>query len=134
MSEKKVRLKDFSVGQTAYMLAANRQGKYMDESIECSVIGVGHKYVSVDYGAWGIQFMVPVYTDSAPYLEEKIEIGHPRRLFLSKEAITEYQELQNLRRQVQEATEYTSLKTYSLDQLRAVDRILNNPDYKEPET
>lgn len=133
MNENSVKLKDFSMGQTAYMLAANRQGQYVDEPIECSVIGVGRKYVSVDYGAWGIQFMVPEYTDSVPYLEEKIEIGHRRRLFLSKEAITEYQELQNLRRQVQEATDYTRLKTYSLDQLRAMNRILNDSNYKESE-
>lgn len=132
MSKKSVRLKDFSVGQTAYMLVANRQGRYVGEPIECSVIGVGRKYVSVDYGAWNHQFMVSEYLDSAPYLEEKTEIGYRGRLFPSKEAAAEYQELQNLCQWVQEATSHSKLKAYSLEQLRAVNRILSNSDYNNP--
>lgn len=115
-----------------YILAANQQGQYVGEPIECSVIGVGRKYVSVDYRAWNHQFMVSEYLDSAPYLEEKTEIGYRGRLFPSKEAVAEYQELQRLRRWVQEATDYAHLKNYSLDQLRAVDRILSNPDFDTP--
>lgn len=133
MSKNPVKPKDFSVGQMAYILEANCQGQYVEEPIECSVTKIGRKYVTVDYRGWGIQFGVPEYLHSTPYLEEKTEIGYHMRLFPSKEAATEYQELQSLRQWVQEATEYTSLKTYSLDQLRAVDRILSNPDYKEPE-
>ena len=133
MSEKSVGVKDFSVGQTAYMLVANRQGQYVEEPIECSVIKIGRKYVTVNYGSWSIQFGKPDFSDTAYYLDERTEIWHHRRLFPSKKATEEYLEWESLCQWVREAVNRNRLDAYSLDQLRAVKRILDDPDYEEEE-
>lgn len=133
MSEKSVGVKDFSVGQMAYMLVANRQGNYLDESIECAVTKIGRKYITVDYRGWAVQFGKPDYSDTACYLDERTEIGHHRRLFPSKKAAEEYLEWESLCQWVREAVNRNRLDAYSLDQLRAVKRILDDPDYKEEE-
>lgn len=134
MSEKSVGVKDFSVGQPAYMLVANQQGKYLEQPIECFVTKIGRKYVTVDYRDWNLQFGKPDYSDTACYLDERTEIGHRRRLFPSKKTAEEYREGESLRPWFREAIAYNKLNAYSMDQLRAVKRILSNPDYKEEES
>ena len=120
-------IKDFKVGQTAYILG-DRRGKGADLATEAEVIKVGRKYVTVAPGARReIRFLEP-YTETAFLVEDK-DYGVKRLLFPTAEAVDEYNELNNLRSWAQKATDWTKIKEYTIDQLRAVKKILEEADH-----
>ena len=126
-------IKDFKVGQTAYMLSeGQRKGDGKVEAVE--VVKVGRKYVTVAVnGNWWqeVRFFEP-HTDTSFLYEDK-DCGVKRLLFQTTEAVDEYNELNDLRSWVQEATNWTKGKDYTIAQLRAVKKILDGPGDAETE-
>lgn len=115
-------IKDFKVGQTAYIIGdGRRRGDSKATAVE--VVKVGRKYVTVtEAGRQETRFCEPVgFTD---FLVEDKDWGSPRLLFLTTEAVDEYNELSDLRSWVQEATNWLKVKEYTLAQLRAVKKII----------
>ncbi|MCI9507973.1 MAG: hypothetical protein HFF62_15665 [Oscillospiraceae bacterium] len=115
-------IKDFKVGQTAYILGDGRR-RNDGKATAVEVIKVGRKYVTVtEAGRQETRFCEPAgLTDC---LTEDKDWGSPRLLFLTTEAVDEYNELNDLRSWVQEATNWLKVKEYTLAQLRAVKKIL----------
>lgn len=59
-----------------------------------------------------------------PYLIEETEHGSPRLLFPSEDAVREYQEREELKEWVRVAAGWDKIGRYTLEQLRAVKKIL----------
>lgn len=59
-----------------------------------------------------------------PYLIEETEYGSPRLLFPSEDAVREYQEREELKEWVRVAAGWDKIGRYTLEQLRAVKKIL----------
>ena len=118
-------IKDFKVGQTAYILG-DRRGKDAGLATEAEVVKVGRKYVTVAPGArQEIRFFEP-HTETTFLYEDN---GTKRLLFLTTKDVDEYNELNDLRSWVQEATNWMKVKDYTLAQLRAVKKILKGDNH-----
>ncbi|MBR1616317.1 MAG: hypothetical protein IJ673_12705 [Treponema sp.] len=116
-------LKDFSVGQTAYIIGDTAHRTSTNKGItEVTVEKIGRKYVTVKRGTYEIRF--GVQGETKPYLVENTEYGAPRLLFPSEEDMNRYNELCDLKRWVGEAAGWSKIGRYSLEQLRAVKKIL----------
>ena len=120
-------LKDFKQGQTAYSLIReiNIAIKYRIE--ECVVISVGRKYVkasSKEALGYPREFYLDDITDE--YLHENKDWGCNYMLFLTKEALDNYIEKENLREWLNNAMSRSKVLSYSLDQLRAIKAILED--------
>lgn len=116
-----MKVSDFKVGQTAYVLDCS----YRKSGIsKCTVKTVGRKYVTVTSG--GISTYKFEENDCYPNaLSEVTEYGSADLLFPSKEGIERYEETRKLRRWFSaEATSFVKVNSYSLEQLRAVKEIL----------
>ena len=117
-------IKDFKVGQTAYMLSeGQRKGDGKVEAVE--VVKVGRKYVTVAVnGNWWqeIRFFEP-HVETFFLYEDK-DYGVKHLLFQTAKDVDEYYELNDLRRWVQDATNWMKVKDYTIAQLRAVKKIL----------
>ena len=87
-------IKDFKVGQTAYILE-DRRGT----------------------------------PNETTFLYEDKDYGTKRLLFLTTKDVDEYNELNDLRSWVQEATNWMKVKDYTLAQLRAVKKILKGDNH-----
>lgn len=114
-------IKDFKVGQTVYIIGDFRTQKDRFRSIEAEVVKVGRKYVTIS-GNWGLQFKGTAA--SRPYLIEHTEVGAPRLLFPSREAVDEYREREELKTWVRTAAGWEKIDRYTLAQLREVKKIL----------
>lgn len=121
-------IKDFKVGQTAYVLGDRRSRQTNQIATAAEVIKVGRKYVTVamDYRQ-EIRFFEPL--NNAPYLVEDKDYGIQRLLFKTTEGVDEYNELNDLRNWLEDATNWMKVTRYSLAQLRAVKKILEEDDY-----
>ena len=97
---------------------------------EAKVVKVGRKYVTIS-GAWETQFKEAV--SSRPYLVERVEHGIPRVLFPSKEAADEYREREELKIWVRVAVDWGKIDHYTLEQLRAVKKILGAGEHEDTE-
>ena len=120
-------LKDFKPGQKAYSLIReiNVAIKYRVE--ECVVISVGRKYVkasSKEALGYPREFYLDDITDE--YLHEKKDWGCNYMLFPTKEALDNYIEKENLREWLNNAMSRSKVLSYSLDQLRAIQAILED--------
>lgn len=115
-------IKDFKVGQTVYIIGDGRlEGGGKATAVEVSK--VGRRYVTIkEYGREGARFYGPVAPVDC-FVEDK-GYGAPRLLFPTSEAVDDYNELNDLRSWVQEATNWMKVKSYTLAQLREVKRIL----------
>lgn len=118
-------IKGFKVGQTVYILEEGH-GARSSTVAEAEVSKVGRRYVTIEEGRQEARFYEPV--NSTTYLVEDRERGAKRLLFPTTEAVDEYNELNNLRNWVQEATNWLKVKQYTLAQLREVKRILEGGD------
>lgn len=114
-------IKDFKVGQTVYLVGDYRTQKDRFRSIEAEVVKVGRKYVTIS-GNWGLQFEGTA--ESRPYLIEHTEIGARRLLFPSSKAVDEYREREELKTWLRTAAGWEKIDCYTLAQLRAVKKIL----------
>lgn len=117
-------IKDFKVGQTAYILEDGYRGAFgtATEVEVAKVAKVGKRYVTVRDMGREARFYEPV--NSTTHLVEDRNYGAKRLLFLTAEAMAEYKELIDLQSWVQEATSWLKVKRYSLAQLREVKKIL----------
>lgn len=114
-------IKDFKVGQIAYILEDGHQGAF-GTATEIEVTKVGRRYVTVRDTGRETRFFEPV--NSTTYLVEDKDYGAKRLLFLTAEAVAEHKELIDLQGWVQEATSWLKIKGYTLAQLREVKKIL----------
>lgn len=120
-------IKDFKVGQTAFVVKVEFCFTQQDRfSItETEVVKVGKKYVTIS-GNWTAQFKEAC--ESRPYLVEHKECGAPRLLFPSREAMDDYIESEELKFWIRTAVGWDKIDHYSLEQLRAVRKILEGED------
>ena len=114
-------IKDFKVGQTAYILEDGRRATF-GAAAEAEVAKVGRRYVTVRDMGREARFFEPV--NSTTYLVEDRDYGAKRLLSLTAEAVAEHKELTDLQNWVQEATSWLKVKGYTLAQLREVKKIL----------
>lgn len=114
-------IKDFKVGQTVFVVGDGCTQRDRFRTTEAEVVKIGKKYVTIN-GNWGMQFKEA--SESRFYLVEHTECGAPRLLFPSREALDEYRELEELKTWVRSATCWDKIKSYTLAQLRAVKKIL----------
>lgn len=115
--EKYISLKDFNIGQDVYIFNRNR---HEEKIIKSTVLSVGRKYITVDYGYPNSKYSVE---DHCPFgLIEKVDYGEADICFPSMQALNDYKE----KKALEQWFYYNSshINTYSLDQLRKVKEIL----------
>lgn len=114
-------IKSFKVGQTVYILGDGRREMSKSLATAAEVAKVGTKYVTIN-DRYETKFKGT--SEIRPYLVEHKDYGVPRFLFPSSESVDEYCEREELKRLVMKAAGWDMIDRYSLDQLRAVKRIL----------
>ncbi|MDE7245539.1 MAG: hypothetical protein K2O18_16420 [Oscillospiraceae bacterium] len=120
-------IKDFKVGQTAYIVGDWRR-RDDGKATAAEVVKVGRRYVTVkEAGRQETRFYEAVGFNDC--LAEDREYGAKRLLFPTAEAVDEYNELNDLRSWMQEATNWMKVNNYTIAQLRAVKNILEDNDY-----
>lgn len=121
-------IKDFKVGQTAYLM--NFHDRQLNENTttidEVSVVSVGKKYVKAKYQN-NCEKSFYQRDENDDYLVEKVMCGNENYLFLSLTAADEYKERKELSRWISNKTQYMRGTQYSIEQLREIKRILENP-------
>lgn len=120
-------IKDFKVGQSAYILEEGR-GARPSTVAEAEIAKVGRRYVTIREGRQETRFYEPV--NSTTYLVENKDYGTKRLLFLTNKDVDEYNELNDLRIWVQDATSWIKVRNYTLAQLREVKKILEGDTQK----
>lgn len=118
-------IKDFTPGQTVYALSRVREKITHHTIRRYMVISVGRKYVKVapaDFPDLTTEFYK--LEEDAEYLTERKDWGNPMRLFLTEAAANDDIEADMLRSWFRKATEHYRIEEYTLEQLRAVKRIL----------
>lgn len=119
-------IKDFKVGQSVFVMRERDKRSIT----EAKVVKVGRKYVTIS-GAWETQFKETA--SSRLYLVERVEYGTPCFLFPSKEAADEYREREELKVWVRVAAGWDKIDRYTLEQLRAVKKILGAGEHEDAE-
>ena len=119
-------IKDFKVGQTVFVMGDGSVQRDRFRTAAAEVVKIGRKYVTIS-GSWGMQFKET--GSSRPYLVEHTEYGAPRLLFPSREAVDEYREREELKTWVRTAAGWDKIDRYTLAQLRAVKKILEEADH-----
>lgn len=117
-------VKEFTPGQTVYTLTRTR-GRTTEHFIKkYTVLSVGRKYVRA--APEGSQYPTEFYLfDPADnYLTENKDWGDRMRLFPTEEAANDDIERDMLAVWVRKATESNKIDRYSLEQLRAVRKTL----------
>lgn len=123
-------IKDFKVGQTALVMSGslNQKEKYLTYEVE--VVKVGRKYVTVrTTGRHEMKFEETF--GSRLYLLEKTEYGAARLLFSSNEAIEAHKEKRELEKWARDVFSLSRAERYTLAQLRAVKKILEEADHEQ---
>ena len=113
-------IKDFTVGQTVYMLPARRYAM----GTPVTVSKVGRVYVTIDRGRPAAKFCDT--GEGKEYLVEQAEIGSPAKLFPTKIALEAYLEKEEIKKWISRATDWSKLNCYTLDQLRRVKEALSS--------
>lgn len=117
-------IKEFEVGQTVVIVGdggvASREVR-----TDAVVTKVGRKYVTAVpvCGGYESKYREPE-NERCGYLIEQTEIGSPRLLLPSIHAADAYCEAEELRLWLIKAVGWDSVRSYSLEQLREVKRIL----------
>lgn len=122
-------IKDFKVGQTAYLMNFHdRQPNENTTTIdEVNVVSVGKKYVKVKRFDLGCEYSFFQWDINDSYLTEKVECGTKNYLFCTRQAIDEYKERKELSRWIYNEVQYIRENQYSVEQFREIKRILENP-------
>lgn len=120
-----MKIKDFSVGQTVFIIGERIRSRGELNIVKAEVAKVGRKYVTIS-GRWAAQFKATA--ESLPYLVEQTEYGSPRFLFPSEQAFNEYKEREELKDWVRRMAGWDKINRYTLVQLRAVKKILEETD------
>ena len=119
-------IKDFKVGQTVFVMGDGSVQRDRFRTAAAEVVKIGRKYVTIS-GNWAMQFKET--HESNPYLVEHTEYGAPRLLFPSHEAVDDYIEREELKTWVWTAAGWEKIDRYTLAQLRAVKKILEEADH-----
>ena len=120
-------IKDFKVGQTAYIMGDGCTQRKRFDTWAAEVTKIGRKYITVETpGGWDMKFRET--EGSNPYLVEQTEYGAARLLFPSRKAVDEYREREELKNWVRTAAGWDKIDRYTLTQLRAVKKILEEDD------
>lgn len=122
-------IKQFTVGQTAYLIGEGNRKEKERGYTEVKVVKVGRTYVTtqLNSGCWERRFHTG-YNDNDPYLIEKVTCGSPCFLFPTIEAFNEYTEYNQLKDKLRRAFEWCNIGKLTLNQLRAVNRILEGDE------
>ena len=116
-------IKQFTKGQTAYILGDENATRAKKVPVAAAVSKVGRKYVTVRTGGgWDMQFEET--GESVGYLTEHTECGAPRMLFPSICAAAEHIERDELKLWAHRAFAWDELNGYTLEQFLAVKRII----------
>lgn len=119
-------IKDFKPGQTVFALSTTR-GRTVHHTIRKYVVkSVGRKYVKVsteEHPALTIEFSSNNVT-ADQYLIENKDWGDRMKLFPSLQAANDEIERGELKLWLRGATEPNKIQCYTLEQLRAVRKIL----------
>lgn len=119
-----MKIKDFSVGQIAYLYGYEYYGNRTKPFVaEVEVLRVGTRYVTVKHQGREVRFENRYKGDF--FLREKTNRGAQWMLFLKKETLDKYIERGELERWLSGAAEWTKLRHYTIEQLRAVKKILD---------
>ena len=117
-------IKDFRIGQTAMIAGDGRYGVADKRGMgQVTVTKIGRKYVTAQDDV-GREMRFRACETEQSYLIEETEIGSPRLLFPSEQAIEEYYELERLKHEIRKMMDWSRIGRYSLSQLRAVKNIL----------
>lgn len=121
-------LKNFTAGQTAFLVGDGTYGSTQTQVQSVTVLSVGRKYVKVKIGARELQF----YSNDpkGEYLCEKVPFGWPRYLFPTEQLASDWMEKKNLADWLKWAAENPPKGGYTLNQLRAIRKILEGKDYE----
>lgn len=125
-----MRIKDFTPGQTVYALRQEK-GKTTEYFLKrYKVTSVGRKYVKAapEGGEYAVGRFTTEFYDpdggTRNYLVENKDWGNRMRLFLTEEAANEEIEADMLKPQIRRMIESYRLNDYTVEQLRAVKKIL----------
>ena len=124
MEEKIKSIKEFNVGDTAYMLIVASYYKEKDKLQEVTIKNVGRKYVSIGYGYRDIKFEESDWLEFG--LVEKSDTGSSRYLFKSTEDYKDWLDKKRLRSYMKRLFEYGN--TVSLRKLREIEEIIGRND------
>lgn len=113
-----ISIKDFKVGETAYLLTGNRTR----ELRPVTILKVGKKYVTVREVYLERKYGEEDYSPDA--LVEKTEFGSADLLFVSEQAYKDYLEKLELEKWLQNTVARYGRLNFSLEQLRKVKAIL----------
>lgn len=116
-------IKDFTVGQTAFVYSVGRRNNPEKGYREVTVKKVGRAYVTLDNG-WESKYGVGYGCGS--YLVEKVDAGTPSYLFRTKRDLDDYLEAERLRSELQQAMNWANVKKLPLSTLRAIKKILED--------
>ena len=120
-----VSVKDFKVGQTAYILTRKR-GRTQEHFVsQCIIVSVGRKYVKAakeennlsTYDFYNLR-------GDDDYLSEVDYCNTGRRLFPTQQAAIEDIEKDMLKNWISKAVQYSNMEKYTVKQLRKVKEIL----------
>lgn len=114
-------IKDFTVGQTVYMLSTDKRNNPPCGYKEAKIKKVGRIYITLD-GVLERKFFIPEYAENDNFLVEKIDYGADNLLFKSKQDLDDYIEKKSLESELYKARDLIS--TLTLEQLRAIKRII----------
>lgn len=114
-------IKDFTVGQTAYVCSTDKRDNPEKGYREVTVKKVGRVYVTVG-GRWETKYEVG-YNDDG-YL---VEAGnYASYLFRTKQDLYDYFEAERLRPELRQAMDWSNVKKLPLSTLRAIKKILDD--------
>lgn len=118
-------MKDFTVGQTVYVLEEKRGPEREVRTMEYIVVSIGRKYLRASRDG-DSRFPTEFYEPEgrSDYLREKKDWAEPLKLFTTREAVTDYIEKEMLIHWFHKATDHNNTEGYTLEQLRAVKKIL----------
>ena len=114
-----ISIKDFKVGETAYLLGVTGRPPRLRP---VKIHKVGRKYVTTKEGCWERKYGVEHYSPDA--LVEKMEFGEKDLLFVSEQAYKDYTEKQELKQWLRSVAGGYPMPDFSLEQLRKVKAIL----------
>ena len=117
-----MKISDFKVGQTVYILKRRNSNEYVEEA---KVVKVGRKYLTVKRDCWYYpeEYMIPTWTMNPEYLERKSEYSYDSMLFFSENMLNEYIEKMDLRSELRKAFEWNGISKLTLYQLREIKKI-----------
>lgn len=122
-------IKDFKVGQTAYLMNFHDKQSNKDTTTidEVNVVSVGKKYVKVKRFDFGYEYSFFQWEINDSYLTEKKDYGGKNYLFRTQQDIDEYKERKELLKWIYNKVQRIKENQYSVEQFREIKRILENP-------